>query len=131
MQNAKNPSLGRLMWWSIRLSWSKSKVTRRHLRQQIWQDLGVRWHNYAPDATSGSEAAIVRAVWLGAALASRSLWRDPLLRRRLKLPLVWVAHLAGKTNGKAIVAAYLAWVWLEQVAISSVISAENWGGTGG
>ncbi len=131
MPRVKSPSLARLIWWSLRLSWSRSKATRRRCRQQIWQDLAVRWFTYVPDASPGSEVAIVRAVWLGAALASRSLWRYPLLPRRLKLPLTFVVRLSGKTNGKAIVAAYLAVVWLRQVATSAVFSSETWGGTGG
>ena len=131
MRKGKNPRLLRLIWWSVRLSWSRRKATRRRLRQRIWSDLGLRWCHYFPEASPGSEIAIVRAVWLGASLASRTLWRSSFPQKRLKTSWIWMARLAGKTNGKAIVAAYLAWVWLDQVASSSVISLENWGRTGG
>ncbi len=131
MQEKMKPSLLRLMWWSIRLTWSRNKVTRRRCRQQIWSGLSQHWRVFVPDAAPGTEAAIVRAVWLGASLASRSLLRYPLLPRRLKTRLTWIVRLLGRSNGKAVVTAYLAWTWLSEVALSSTQAQGTWTGAGG
>ncbi len=111
-------SLWRLMWWSLRLSWSKNKEGRRRARKHIWRTLEKRWMHMFPEAGKGEIAGVTRAVWLGSALASRSLVRYPLLPKRLKHRLTWLLRLLGRTNGKAIVTAYLAWVWLTDAANS-------------
>lgn len=130
MRNIKNPSLRRVMWWSIRLGWSRNKVVRRRMRKEICSSLSQRWRTYAPDSPPGVELAIVRAVWLGATLASRSLARYPLLPRPLKRRLMWTRRILGKTSGKAVIAAYLAWTWLKEAAISSMVeSAQGWNRT--
>ncbi len=131
MEETRQASLMWLMWWSVRLAWARNKVSRRRFRQYIWMNLSLRWRTYMPDAVPGTEIAIVHAVWLGASLASRSVVRYPLLPRRLKTRLTWLIRILGKTNGKAIVAAYLAWTWLRDVAVSSAIPVESWGKTGG
>lgn len=131
MQETQKPSLFRLMWWSVRLTWSRNKVTRRRCRQQIWSSLASRWRVFVPDAAPGTEVAIVRAVWLGASLASRSLVRYPLLPKRLKKRLTWVLRLLGRSNGKAVIAAYLSWTWLREVALSSTPNEGTWTGAGG
>lgn len=131
MQETGRASLVWLIWWSVRLAWAGNKKSRRHFRQKIWDNLSGRWHACTSDAQPGTELAIVRAVWLGASLASRSLVRYPLLPRRMKARLTWVVRILGRTNGKAVVAAYLAWTWLKEVAVSSGFAAETWGNTGG
>lgn len=131
MQETGRASLGWLIWWSIRLAWARNKGSRRRFRQHIWMILSNRWRDYIPDAVPGTEIAIVRAVWLGASLASRSLVRYPRLPRRIKVRLTWLMRILGRTNGKAIVAAYLAWTWLRDVAVSSGYPHEDWGNTGG
>lgn len=131
MQETKRSSLVWLIWWSVRLAWARNKVSRRRFREHIWHSLACRWRTFIPDTSPGSEMAIVRAIWLGASLASRSLVRYPLLPSRLKSRLVWLLRILGRTNGKAIVAAYLSWTWLHDVAISSSISQESLGNTGG
>ncbi|NMP21048.1 hypothetical protein [Sulfobacillus harzensis] len=132
MQETGRASLVGLIWWSVRLAWARNKTSRRRFRQKIWDTLSLRWRFVMPNAQTGTELAIVRAVWLGAALASRSLVRYPLLPGRLKTRLTWLVRLLGKTNGKAVVAAYLAWTWLNDVAHSTPSdAAESWGNTGG
>jgi hypothetical protein len=111
-------SLWRLIWWSLRLSWSKNKEGRRRARKHIWGMLENRWMHMFPEAGSGEISGVTRAIWLGAALASRSLVRYPVLPRRLKQRLTWLLRLLGRTNGKAIVTAYLAWAWLSDVSKS-------------
>ncbi|WP_051351253.1 hypothetical protein [Sulfobacillus thermosulfidooxidans] len=111
-------SLWRLMWWSLRLSWSKNKEGRRRARKHIWAMLENQWTKLVPEAVPGQVSGVTHAVWLGAALASRSLVRYPLLPKRLKTRLIWLFRLVGRTNGKALVTAYLAWVWLSDVATS-------------
>ncbi|MCL4495529.1 MAG: hypothetical protein M1294_12040 [Firmicutes bacterium] len=111
-------SLWRLMWWSLRLSWSKDREGRRRARKHIWRMLESRWVHMFPEAGSGEISGVTQAVWLGAALASRSLVRYPLLPKRLKTRLTWLLRLLGRSNGKAIVTAYLAWAWLTDVAKS-------------
>lgn len=125
MQQPKNPRLLDLMWLSVRLTWSHNKVIRRRCREGIWNELGSRWRFFVPDTAPGSEAAIVRAVWLGAALASRSLARYPLLPRPVKRRLTWVTRILGRTTGKAVVAAYLAWIWLTEAAQSSILAPDG------
>jgi hypothetical protein len=116
MTQPKRPRLVGLMWWSVRLSWSRSKATRRRCREEIWKGLEKHWRGCVPDAPAGSETAIVRAVWLGAALASRSLARYPLLSRGAISRLRWITRIMGRTTGKAVVAAYLSWMWLKDAA---------------
>ncbi|PSR23595.1 MAG: hypothetical protein C7B45_02150 [Sulfobacillus acidophilus] len=119
----RHPSLLRVMWWSVRLSWSRNKRTRRRCREHILTGLESRWREYAPQTTPNGELAIVRAVWLGACLASRSLVRYPLLPQLLKHRLTWVMRLLGRNTGKAVVSAYLAWIWMAEAAVSSVLAA--------
>jgi len=128
---ANRASLAWLIWWSVRLAWARNKVSRRRFRHHIWTHLSNRWLMFMPDTLPGTEVGIVRAVWLGASLASRSLVRYPLLPPRIKKRLMWLVRVSGRTNGKAIIAAYLAWVWLHEVAFSSTISSETWGKIGG
>ncbi|POB09801.1 hypothetical protein [Sulfobacillus sp. hq2] len=111
-------SLLRLMWWSLRLGWSKNKEGRRKARRRIWAMLEARWMRLVPEAVPGDTSGVTRAVWLGAALASRSLIRYPLLPRKLKSRLIWLVRLVGRNNGKALVTAYLAWAWMRDVAES-------------
>lgn len=117
--NHKSPRLIHVMWWSVRLSWSHNKATRRRLREAICSGLGERWRASVPESPPGMEVAIVHAIWLGSALASRSVARYPLLPTRLKRRLVWTKRLLGKTTGKSVIAAYLAWVWLREAALSA------------
>lgn len=107
-----------LMWWSLRLVWSRNKAKRRAARSHIWATLEARWHQLVPDTIPGTEAGVIRAVWLGAALASRSLVRYPVLPRRLKTRLLLILRVLGKRNGKALITAYLAWAWLWDVAMA-------------
>lgn len=128
MQETGRSSLGWLIWWSVRLAWARNKVSRRRFRQHIWMNLGVRWRSYVPDTPPGTEMAIVQAIWLGAALASRSLVRYPLLPPKLKIRFTWLIRILGHHNGKAIVAAWLAWIWLRDVAVSSGFLQQSLGG---
>lgn len=123
MQTMRNPSLIRLMWWSVRLTWSHNKMTRRWCRAQILNGLETRWRAYAPETAQGGEIAMVRAVWLGACLASRSLVRYPLLPQTLNRRLTWVVRILGRSTGKAVVSVYLAWMWMADAAWSSVLTA--------
>jgi hypothetical protein len=121
----RHPSLVRLMWWSVRLTWSRSKRTRRRCREHILTGLESRWREYAPDTVPGGELAIVRAVWLGACLASRSLVRYPILPKALNHRLTWVTRILGRSTGKAVVSAYLAWTWMAEAALSSALVAST------
>lgn len=129
MRNPQNPRLLALIWWSLRLAWSRNKKSRRHIRARIWAILGGRWYRLAPDTVPGTELGIIRAVWLGAALASRSIVRYPLLPRRLKARMMLLLRIVGRTNGKAIITAYLAWAWLKDVAFAP--APDGWAGTRG
>lgn len=117
-QRDRRTSLGVLMWWSLRLAWSRNKAKRRVARAHIWATLEARWHHLVPDTVPGTEAGVIRAVWLGAVLASRSLVRYPVLPRRLKMRLLFLVKILGKRNGKALITAYLAWAWLWDVAMA-------------
>lgn len=119
MQYTKKTSLVRLIWWSMRLAWSSNKKSRRRLRQRIWGSLAERWRSFVPDTKPGSDIAMGQAVWLGASLAARSLVRYPILPKPLTWRLTWLTRIVGKTNGKAIVSAYLSWKWLRDMAFSS------------
>ncbi len=111
-------SLWRLMWWSLRLNWSKDKEGRRRARKHIWAMLESKWTAMVPEALPSHVSGVTHAVWLGAALASRSLVRYPLLPKRVKTRLIWLFRVVGRSNGKALVTAYLAWMWLTDVASS-------------
>jgi hypothetical protein len=41
------------------------------------------------------------------------------LPARVKSRLLWLRRVLGQTNGKAVASAYLAWIWLEDVALST------------
>lgn len=118
MHKHRRGSLWILMWWSLRLAWSRNKAKRRVARSHIWATLETRWHQLVPDTIPGTEVGVIRAVWLGAALASRSLVRYPVLPRRLKTRLLLIVRVLGKRNGKALITAYLAWAWLWDVAMA-------------
>lgn len=131
MRKQERASLWLLIWWSVRLAWAKRKPRRRQYRQRVWLHLERRWRKLVPDSAPGMEVALVRAVWLGAALASRSIVRYPLLVRRPKGRLIVVSKMLGRTNGKAIIAAYLAWTWVGDMARTSVIPVEHLSDTSG
>lgn len=132
MKETQKASLAWLIWWSVRLAWARNKLSRRRYRQLIWMHLEKRWRDFVPDSAQGIEVGIVRAVWLGSSLASRSIVCYPLRPPRLKGRLVWMLRRLGRRNGKAIIAAYLAWTWLYDAAVSFSVSApETWGKTGG
>lgn len=124
-------SLAWLIWWSIRLAWTSNKMHRRHLKENIWLTLSYRWRMFIPDSPPGTETGIVRAVWLGAALASRSQVRYPLLAPKVQARLLLVRKILGHHNGKAVVTAYLAWIWLRDVALSAPELSPTFGHTGG
>ncbi len=106
-------SLARLIWWSLKLNWTKDKAKRRRARKRIWSMLEARWMWLVPETNLGSASGVTRAVWLGAALSSRTL-----LSRKLRSPFIWFLRFLGRNNGKAVVTAYLAWKWLTEVAHS-------------
>ncbi len=108
--------LWQLMWWSLRLNWSRNKIQRRRARHEIRVMLEARWCYLLPDTVPGSASGVIHAVWLGAALAARSMARSPRLSTHLTIPVVFAMRLLGRKNMKALLAAYLAWVWLWDVA---------------
>lgn len=118
MNRGKPPGLVKIMWWSVRLGWSRQKPVRRQLREAICWGLGEHWQRFAPGSAPGTDSGIVRAVWLGAALASRSRSCYPLLSEHARL--IWVSRVLGRTTGKSILAAYLAWTWLKKAALGSL-----------
>ncbi|PSR34309.1 MAG: hypothetical protein C7B46_06180 [Sulfobacillus benefaciens] len=110
--------LWQLMWWSLRLNWSRNKMKRRRARQKIAAMLEARWRWLANESPTVPESAVVRALWLGAALAARSAMRSSELSR-IKRLLVLLLRLMGKNNSRALLAAYFAWVWLWEAACGS------------
>ncbi|MDA8193058.1 MAG: hypothetical protein M0Z53_03545 [Thermaerobacter sp.] len=110
--------LGHLVWWSLRLAWTKNKMRRREIRQNIWAVLASRWCRLAPDTVPGAEQGPIRAVWLGALLASRSMVRYSPAPRPPRPAFRIMLRLVGRTNGRAIVTAYLAWHWIRVAALS-------------
>ena len=128
MKNQRPPRLARVIWWSLRLSRSRRRLVRQRCRQQILDALAQRWQCSGPESPLATEAAVVRAVWLGASLVSRSLVRCPLLPPKLARRLAWVIRLFGKSRGQAMVAAYLSWTWLYDMAVASRQAAHTWNG---
>lgn len=121
MHEGQRLQMARLMWWSLRLAWAGNKNRRRQIRQKIWALLSRRWYMVSPHTVAGTEEGVVRAVWLGAALASRSVLRYPLLPKKLKSRFHVLVRIFGKTNSRALITAYLAWAWLGEVALSPPI----------
>ena len=93
-------------------------MKRRRARQKIAAMLEARWRWLANESPTVPESAVVRALWLGAALAARSAMRSSELSR-IKRLLVLLLRLMGKNNSRALLAAYFAWVWLWEAACGS------------
>ena len=111
MNRVTHVRLWQLMWWSLRLNWSRNKIKRRRARQKIAVMLEARWRWLANESQPVPESGVVHALWLGAALASRSVMRSPKMSRVKRL-LVLALRLMGKNNSRALLAAYFAWIWL-------------------
>ncbi len=107
--------LWQLMWWSLRLNWSRNKIKRRRARQKIAVMLETRWRWLANESPTVPESGVVHALWLGAALAARSEMRSQKMSRVKRL-FVLALRLMGKNNSRAILSAYFAWVWLWEAA---------------
>ncbi|MCY0879167.1 MAG: hypothetical protein OWU84_09535 [Firmicutes bacterium] len=130
MPRQRRSSLAWLIWWSIRLAWARNKWSRYRFRQKIWEELIARWQSLMPEDGRSQDAMMVRAIWRGASLASRSLGRYPVLPPRVKSRLLWFSRLLGRTNGKAVASAYLAWTWLGEMALSSGMRRDLHGSSG-
>ncbi|MGC8488383.1 MAG: hypothetical protein ACP5QO_09230 [Clostridia bacterium] len=96
------------------LGWRLSRSRRgykRRVRRVLYGRLCHRWLHYNGAAVPGSEEPVVRAIWLGSTMRSRSLVAGYRRGRRVPLVVRILARLLGDRAAALVLGALVAWRW--------------------
>ncbi|MCY0882155.1 MAG: hypothetical protein OWS74_09175 [Firmicutes bacterium] len=110
----ETPKLWRLVVWSIGAAWWPRRTFRSRARQNIYRLLGEKLNvlGHGPNEKDGP-LPMVRAVWLGAELASRTAAFHAFLPPEFKRKMARWPRFLGRRNAQAINTACIAWFWLD------------------
>jgi hypothetical protein len=96
------------------LGWRLSRSARGHrrrVRHLLHARLCQRWLHYNQQGAPGAEESVVRAIWLGSTVRSRSMVAGYRRGRRVPFWVKILATLLGDHGAALVVGALVAWRW--------------------